>query len=63
MELRCLMSSSGSSQLFDLRCLVREKMVEFLRETYPHALPTLRIEMQDKGAPGRETAPAAAPLG
>ena len=25
MELRCLVSSGGSSQLFDLRCLVREK--------------------------------------
>ena len=50
MELRCLVSSGGSSQLFDLRCLVREKMIEFLRDKYPHALPTLRMEMRDIGA-------------
>jgi small-conductance mechanosensitive channel len=54
MELRCLMSSSGSSQLFDLRCLVREKMIEFLRDNYPQALPTLRFEMRQAG--GRKTA-------
>jgi small-conductance mechanosensitive channel len=45
MELRCLVSSPGSSENFDLRCLVREKMIEFLREQYPHALPTLRFEV------------------
>lgn len=45
MELRCLMSSAGSSENWDLRCLVREKMVAFLREHYPHALPTQRIQM------------------
>jgi small-conductance mechanosensitive channel len=45
MELRCLMSSPGSSQLFDLRCIVREKMIEFIRDKYPHALPTMRMEM------------------
>jgi small-conductance mechanosensitive channel len=47
MELRCLMSSGDSSRNFDLRCLVREKMIEFLRESYPQALPTFRIETRD----------------
>jgi small-conductance mechanosensitive channel len=47
MELRCLMSSGGSPQLFDLRCIVREKMIEFIRENYPHALPTMRVEMKE----------------
>jgi hypothetical protein len=47
MELRCLMSSADSSRNFDLRCLVREKMIEFLRENYPQALPTFRIETRD----------------
>jgi small-conductance mechanosensitive channel len=46
MELRCLISAAGSSQCFDLRCLIREKMIEFLREDYSHALPTIRIEMR-----------------
>jgi small-conductance mechanosensitive channel len=47
MELRCLVSSAGSAQLFDLRCMVRERMIEFLREKFPHALPTLRMEMRE----------------
>ncbi len=46
MELRCLMSSAGSSQSFDLRCMVREKMIEFLRANYPEALPTVRMELR-----------------
>ncbi len=45
MELRCLVSSAGSSESFDLRCLVREKMIEYLRERYPLALPTARIQL------------------
>jgi small-conductance mechanosensitive channel len=49
MELRCLISAAGSSQCFDLRCLVREKMIEFLRENYPHALPTTRVETREQG--------------
>jgi small-conductance mechanosensitive channel len=48
MELRCLISAAGSSQCFDLRCLVREKMIEFLQRNYPRALPTFRIEMRDR---------------
>jgi len=49
MELRCLVSSIGSAENFDLRCEVREKMIEFLRENYPHALPMLRMEIRDPG--------------
>jgi small-conductance mechanosensitive channel len=49
MELRCLVSSSNSSESFDLRCRVREKMIEFLRREYPTALPTMRFEMREQG--------------
>jgi small-conductance mechanosensitive channel len=47
MELRCLVSSVGSAENFDLRCEVREKMIEFLRTTYPSALPTVRLETRE----------------
>lgn len=50
MELRCLVSSGGSAENFDLRCEVREKMVEFLRTNYPSALPTMRLEIRDANA-------------
>jgi small-conductance mechanosensitive channel len=43
MELRCLISSHNSSQNFDLRCDVREKMTAFIREHYPNAFPTTRF--------------------
>lgn len=52
MELRCLVSSSDSGKNFDLRCLVREKMIEFVRDKFPEALPTLRFEARGLGEAG-----------
>ena len=43
MELRCLMSSRNSSDNFDLRCLVREAMTNYVREHHPAAFPTTRF--------------------
>lgn len=43
MEIRCLVSSRNSSESFDLRCLVREEMIAFVRDNYPEALPKLRV--------------------
>jgi small-conductance mechanosensitive channel len=43
MELRCLVSSHNSSDNFDLRCLVREKMTEWIQQNYPDAFPTTRF--------------------
>lgn len=42
MELRCLMSARSAEQTFDLRCEVREKLVEFLQKEHPDALPHSR---------------------
>jgi small-conductance mechanosensitive channel len=42
LEVRLLVSADNSSKAWDLRCLVREKMVEFLRREHPAALPALR---------------------
>jgi small-conductance mechanosensitive channel len=43
MELRCLISSRNSSENFDLRCLIREKMTAWIQENYPDAFPTTRF--------------------
>ncbi|MDQ2834282.1 MAG: mechanosensitive ion channel family protein [Acidobacteriota bacterium] len=43
MELRCLVSSRNSSENFDLRCLVREKMTEWIQLNHPAAFPTARF--------------------
>ncbi len=48
MELRCLVSSGDSGKNFDLRCLVREKMIDYVRANYPEALPTMRVELQKR---------------
>jgi len=45
-EMRALMSAPNSSVLWDLRCLVRERLVAFLQEKYPDSLPKVRAEMQ-----------------
>jgi UTP-glucose-1-phosphate uridylyltransferase len=42
MELRCLMSARSAGQTFDLRCEVREKLIDFLQREHPEALPRSR---------------------
>ena len=46
MELRALMSARDASDAFDLRCAVREQLVQFVQENYPHSLPKIRAEME-----------------
>ncbi len=53
MEIRCLMSSADSGKSFDLRCLVREKMIDFVKVHYAQALPTMRVETRSEA--DRET--------
>jgi small-conductance mechanosensitive channel len=50
MQLRALMSAPDSSRAWDLRCHVREKLVEFLQREYPESLPVVRGEI--KGGTG-----------
>ncbi|WP_299823238.1 mechanosensitive ion channel domain-containing protein [uncultured Pontibacter sp.] len=51
LELRALMSASGSGIAWDLRCHVREKLVQFIQQNYPEALPKLRTELTGAGLP------------
>ncbi len=45
MQVRALASASDSSKAWDLRCYVREKLIQFLQERYPESLPRIRAEM------------------
>lgn len=45
LEVRALMSATNSSRAWDLRCLVREKLVQFLQERYPECLPKTRANI------------------
>jgi small-conductance mechanosensitive channel len=53
MQLRCLMDVRNSSDAWDLRCLVREKLIDFLQKNYPASLPRYRGEVESSafGAP------------
>lgn len=44
MEVRILVSADNAGAAFDLRCEVREKLIDFLQKEYPHALPRRRQE-------------------
>ncbi len=44
-ELRALMSAADASTAWSLRCLVREKLIDFVQKNYPDALPKLRTEL------------------
>jgi len=61
-ELRALMSANSAGQAFDLRCEVREKIIEFLQNEYPTALPVQRsiTEIASAGA-GKLEAPREEP--
>jgi small-conductance mechanosensitive channel len=45
MQIRLLMSANDSPTSWDLRCLIREKMLVFIQQKYPDALPKTRLEM------------------
>ncbi len=44
MQLRALMDVRNSSDAWDIRCLVREKLIDFLQKNYPQCLPRVRGE-------------------
>lgn len=54
-QVRLLVSARNSGDLFDLRCAVRERMLDFLATHHPGSLPRSRIEMSrgqsDENAP------------
>jgi len=48
-ELRALMSASDASSAWNLRCEVREKLIEYIQKNYPDGLPKVRAEVQESG--------------
>ena len=45
-QLRALMDAHDSGKAWDLRCYVREKLIQFLQEKYPGTLPRVRAEVR-----------------
>lgn len=44
MQIRLLMSARNSPQAWDLRCEVREKMIQYIQQHYPESFPRFRAE-------------------
>lgn len=49
-ELRALMSAVDSPTAWNLRCEVREKLLEFMQKRYPESLPRMRVEVKEEKA-------------
>ena len=47
MQVRALVSSADASKNWDLRCRVREALIDFLRRQEPDGLPRLRAEIHE----------------
>ena len=45
MQLRILVSSADSGRAFDLRCELRERLVDFIQRQFPQALPRMRADV------------------
>jgi small-conductance mechanosensitive channel len=56
-ELRALMDARDSGTLWDLRCYVREKLIQFLQQRFPQSLPRERAELHGIPATAEKLAP------
>ena len=62
-QLRALVDARDSSAAFDLRCDVREGLIHFLQEKYPHGLPKVRTEFQSAPSGDGHALPGQFPWG
>jgi len=60
-ELRALLSARSAPAAWDLRCEVREKLIAYLQEEYPDALPRTRQEVVAFGQQRHSDAPSMVP--
>ncbi|MDM0011888.1 mechanosensitive ion channel [Variovorax sp. J22P168] len=51
MQIRVLCTAASSALAFDLRCTVREGLIEFMQREYPQFLPRVRLESESARQP------------
>lgn len=49
-ELRALMSATSASEAFELRCEIREKLIDYIQKHYPESLPRVRTDSESVAA-------------
>jgi len=47
LELRALVSAADSPKAWDLRCSVREKLIDYIRRNHPRSLPRVRASIEN----------------
>jgi len=47
---RALMSAGDASRLWNLRCQVREQLIDYIRTEFPESLPRFRAHLDSDGA-------------
>jgi hypothetical protein len=47
-EMPALVSAPVASRAWEMRCEVREKLIDFLQKNYPHALPRVPAEIGEQ---------------
>jgi hypothetical protein len=57
MQLRVLVSSADSGRNFDLRCKLREGLIDYIRQHHPDSLPRVRAGLPEEPAAGRLRSP------
>lgn len=48
LTIRALVSAANSGKAWDLRCLVREKLIAYLRDNHPETLPRKRLGLREE---------------
>lgn len=51
MQLRILVTSQDASKNWDLRCLIREGLIDYIRKNFPDYLPTIRAAVSGGALP------------
>jgi small-conductance mechanosensitive channel len=51
LEIRALVSAADASHLWEIRCEVREKLIEHLKQNHAACLPKARVELDRSGLP------------
>lgn len=54
MQLRCLVTAASAGESWDLRCEVREGLLDFMQREYPEFLPRQRADISTPGTLGPE---------
>jgi small-conductance mechanosensitive channel len=57
-ELRALASARDAQTSWDLRCEIRERLVEYLRREHPESLPRIRAVLEPANPPAADLTPA-----